>query len=101
MVGEPEVLRGLGSQLELIHRPFLPCLGVTAYLGHRKAIEHLIVNRVHGHQLALQVGRELGEHQAVFSQGALDLVAIGAALGGAFQIDHACIPTGNLHALIT
>ena len=98
--GEAEVLRGLRGVEHLLHRPLLPCLGVAANLGRGEAVEAGVVGRVHCDELALQVGREFGDLEAVLRERALDLVAVGLALGGVLQVEQAAVPARDLHALV-
>jgi hypothetical protein len=65
-----------------------------------EAVEGLVIGRVNGDELALQMGRELGDRDAVTAGDALHLVAIGVALGGLGEIEQARIPGRHLDALI-
>src|SRR5580698_6411662 len=53
------------------------------------------------HELALKMGRQLGDLKPRLSDDAADVVAVVLALGGQLQIEEAPIPGGNLHALET
>jgi hypothetical protein len=76
-----------------------PRLRLAAQLRRGKAVERRVVGGVHGHQLALQVGRQLRHLEASLGQGALDLVAVGLALRGLLEIEQAAIPTRDLQPL--
>ena len=54
---EAEIGRGARCQKQLRHRPFLPGGGIAAHLLGRKAVEQQVVGRVHGDELALDMGR--------------------------------------------
>ncbi len=51
-------------------------------------------------ELALEMGGELGDLDAVFLEHAAQVVAIGFAFGGFVQIEEAAVPCGNLDAFI-
>ena len=56
---------------------------------------------MHGDQLALQMGRELGDLRGrAAAHDALDLVAIGFGLGRLLQVEQARVPGRDLHALV-
>ena len=57
----PRLLRRLSPQLHLLDRPGLARLGVAAHLRRREAVERLVIGRMHGDELALQMGRQLGD----------------------------------------
>ena len=67
------------------------------FLG-REVVELQVVGRMHRHQLALQVRRELGGLDAVLGGDALELVAVGLALGRLGEIHDARVPARQLHA---
>ena len=96
--GQAHPAGGLRPHQDLVHRPGLPRLGIAPHGGGDPAVEHLVIGRVHGHQLALHVGGKLGDLEAEVGQDALDLVAVGVALGGQLQVEEAAVPGGNLHA---
>ena len=98
--GQAHPAGGLGAHQHLVHRPGLAGLGIAAHGGGDPAVEHLVIGRVHRHQLALHVGGQLGDLQAEVGQHALDLVAVGVALGGELQVEQAPVPGGDLHALV-
>ena len=50
--------------------------------------------------LALEMGREFGDLDADVGELALDLVAIGLALGGLVEIEEAPVPGRDLDALV-
>ena len=55
---------------------------------------------MHGDELALQVARELRDHEAAGLQLAAQLVAVVLARGGQLEVKQAPIAAGNLHASI-
>ena len=89
---EAEVAAGLGGELELLDRPGLALGGLAAHLGRGEAVERRVIGRMHRDQLALQVGRQLGDLDAASRQRAGELVAIVLALGGALEVDAAARP---------
>jgi hypothetical protein len=68
--------------------------------GRGKGIELRVEGGMHRHELALEMGGQLGDRQALVGQQAGDLVAIGLAFRRQVQIEQALVPTGNLHALV-
>jgi hypothetical protein len=95
---EAEPFRGDGRVTHLIDRPCLARLGVAAHLGRRKRVEALVIGRMHGDQLALEMGRQLRQLDAGVLENALDLVAIGVALGSLGEVEQATVPARDLHA---
>src|SRR5271165_16094 len=55
---------------------------------------------MHRDELTLQMGGQLGEHDAGLRQGAPDLVAIHFAVGSAIEIEQPPVPGRDLHALV-
>ena len=74
---EAEMLRGRQRHLHLLDGPFLPRLRVAAHFRRGKAVEGLVIGRMDGDELALQMGRKLGDLDAVLARLAGELVAIG------------------------
>ena len=89
--------RGLG---DLIHRPGLPRLRIAVHRSGRKGVEGRIIGRVHGDQLALQVGRKLGDRQPGVGTDAAHLVGIGRTLRAEVQIEQPGVPAWDLDALV-
>lgn len=69
MRGDPQIGAGSGGRQHLLHCPLLPPQQVAANLGRGETIETRVLGGVQRHQLALQVGGQLGELQAVLRQG--------------------------------
>ena len=46
VLGQPEVVRGLGGPLQLLHGPFLSRLGVAMHRCGGKTVQHGVVNRM-------------------------------------------------------
>ena len=90
---QAQIRRRLGRVQHLLHGPLLARRRIAAHLGRGEAVEAGVVGRVHGHELALQVGRQLGDLQPVLRQRALHFVAIGLALGGVLQVEQAGRPS--------
>src|SRR5262249_28833883 len=55
---------------------------------------------MHCNQLSLEMGRKLSHLKAVGLQHGLNLVAVGAALGGSLQIEQSTVPGRNLYSLV-
>ncbi len=85
---------------QLIDRPCLTRRAVAANRAGCKAVEGFVIGWMHRDELALQMGGQFGERDAGLRQGALDLVAIRIAVGGAIEIEQPPVPGRNLHALV-
>ncbi len=77
MGGETEVLGGGEGFLHLIHGPFGAGLGVAADSRRGKTIELAVIGRVDGDELALQVGRKLGDLQSCVRCHTFYFIAVG------------------------
>ena len=97
---EAEIAARSRRELDLLGRPFLACLGVAAHLRRGESVERVVKDGIDRDQLALQMGRELGDLDPVLGGGALQLVAIGLALRGLLEVDEARVPGRDLHALV-
>ena len=95
---EAQCARGLGRPQHLLDGPFLARLRIAAHLRCREGVEGLVIGRVHGDELALEMGRELGDLEPCFDR-ALDLVAIGLAGRGLLEVEQPGVPGRDLHAL--
>src|SRR5213593_3486955 len=60
MLGHAEPARRPRRQLDLLDRPGSTRLRVAADFGRREGVERGVVSGMHGHQLALQMRRQLG-----------------------------------------
>ena len=100
VAGQAEPLRRLGGEHHLRDRPLLASLGVAAHLRCGEGVERDVVSRVDRDQLALQVARELGQRDAGILERALDLVAVGIALGGLGEVEQPGVPARDLHPLV-
>ena len=69
-------------------------------LLRREGVEQRVIRRMHRNELALQMGGELRDAEAVRREVTDQLIAIGFAFGGAVEIEEPSVPTGDLHALI-
>ena len=78
MARKPEIARCLGRHHELVDGIGLPLLGLAMERWRRKGVERLVIGRVHRHQLALEMGRELGDGEPMLPGNALDFLAIAA-----------------------
>jgi hypothetical protein len=86
--------------MQLLHRPLLAPGRVVAHFGRGEAVEAGVVGRMHGHQLALQMSRELGDLDAVPPEHAFHFVAVGLAFRGRLEIEEAGVPARDLHPLV-
>ena len=77
---ETQAPRSLRGVKHLLHRPFLPLGRLAMHLRRRKCVKRLVVGRVHGDELALQMGRKLGDREPVARGDSLEFVAIGLRL---------------------
>ena len=57
--------------MHLLDRPFLPRRRIAAHLRRGEAVEQLVVGRMDGDELALEMGRKLGDLDAVLASDAL------------------------------
>ncbi len=99
MLGQAEIGRRFRRQIHLIHRPGLTLGWIATHLWCRKTIKRLIVSWMHGDQLALQVGRQLGDLDTVLARDSFDLVTIGLRPSRLLEIEQPPIPAWHLHAL--
>ncbi len=84
----------------LLHRPFLALLGIAVHLGRRESVESLVIGRMHGHELSLEMRRQLGDLDAVLLGGTPHFIAIRLGFGRLLEIDEPWIPACDLHALV-
>ncbi len=57
---EPKVLRRLGRHHQLLDRPFLPLGRLAVDLFRRDGVEGVVISRVYGDELAVQMACKLG-----------------------------------------
>ena len=93
-------LRRLGGGEQLVDRPFLPFGGLAVHGGRREGVECLVIRRMDGDELSLEMGRELGDLDAVRFRDAEHLVAIGLRLCRLLEVEDAAVPARDLHALV-
>ncbi|MNR27059.1 hypothetical protein D3C85_1443100 [compost metagenome] len=84
---QSQALAGAGGQFQLVDGPFGPCLGLAAQVRGGEVIEQGIERRMHGHQLALQVSRQLTDLDACLGADGFQLVAVTLTFRGAGQVD--------------
>ncbi len=99
VLGYAEPARGACRELYLFNRPGGPRRGLAADFGRREGVERGVVRGMDGHQLPLQMRRQLGDLQPALGEDAFYLVAVGLALGCFGEIEQASVPAGDLHAL--
>jgi hypothetical protein len=69
-------------------------------MGRGEAVKRGVIGRMHGDELALQMGGQLRYGEAMAGSHTLHLVAIGIRLRRLGEIEQPGIPGGDLHALI-
>ena len=77
---EAEIAAGAGGELHLVDAQAWRAFGVAAHLRRREGIERVVEDRIDRHQLALEVGGEFGDLDAVLRRDPLQFVAVGPAL---------------------
>ena len=98
---EPEVFGCRQRHLDLLDSPFLARLRIAAHLRCREPVEGFVIGRMNGDELALQMGGEFGDLDAVFAGLAGEFVAIVLGRGSLLQIDQLARPGRHLDALVT
>src|SRR6266550_3663918 len=98
VLGDAEPARRARRELHLLDCPGGPRRGLAADFGRRERVERGVVRGMDGHQLALQMRRQLGHLEAALGQDAFYLVTVGLALGGFGEVEEALIPAGDLDA---
>src|SRR6266516_992305 len=99
VLGYAEPARGACRELYLFDRPGGPRRGLAADFGRREGVERGVIRGMDGHQLTLQMRRQLGDLEAALGEDAFYLVTVGLALGGFREVEQAGIPAGDLDAL--
>ncbi|VVN73895.1 hypothetical protein PS685_05192 [Pseudomonas fluorescens] len=84
---QSQALAGAGRQFQLVDGPFGPRLGLAAQMRGGEVLEQGIERRMHGHQLALQVSRQLTDFDACLSADGVQLVAVALTFRGTGQVD--------------
>ena len=100
VAGEPHVLRGLGGELHLLLAPGAAVLRLAVDGGGGEGIEALVIGRMHGDELALQMRGKFGDLDAIGAGHTQHLIGIGLGLGGLLQVEEAAVPAGDLDALV-
>ena len=95
---DAEILRRFQRQLHLLHRPLLAGLRIAAHFRRCKTVERLVIGRVNGNQLALQMGGKLGHLDTVLARDPGKFVAIILRFRRFFEIDQLSGPSRHLHA---
>src|SRR6056297_1933250 len=85
----------------LIDGPFLPGLRVAVHRRVGEPVEGHVICGVHGDELALQMGRKLGDLDAVLARDPLHLVTILLRRRGLLQIEEPPVPAWHLHTQVT
>ncbi|MNY01540.1 hypothetical protein D3C86_1340740 [compost metagenome] len=98
---DAEIFRGFQRELHLLHRPLLTRLRVAAHFRCGKTVKGLVIGRVNGDELTLQVGGKLGYFDAVLARDAGELVAIILRFRRFFEIDQLPGPGRHLHTGVT
>ena len=95
---EAQVAARLGRELHLFDRPCRALGWLAVQMRRREAVEELVVGGMDGHQLAFEVGGELGDLHAARAHPAGQFVAVVLALGGLGDIDEGRIADRHLDA---
>jgi hypothetical protein len=70
------------------------------HLSRRESVERLVEGGIDRDKLTLQMGRKLGNRQAVAFGRSGDLVAIGLRLRSLGEVEQASVPSRNLDTLV-
>ena len=87
MGGEAEASAGDCGVLDLLDCPFLAALGIAVNFRRHEPVELRVEGGMDRDQLALQVGRKLGDAEALVGPHALDFVTVGLAFGRLAEIE--------------
>ena len=98
MLGHAEPARRARRELDLFDRPCGPRRRLAADFGRGEGIECGVVGGMHGHELALQMRRQLRHLEPALGQDAFDFITIGLALGRFAEVEQSGIPTRDLDA---
>src|SRR5262249_31633032 len=79
----------------------LPRLRIAFHLSRSESVECLVIGGMHRDELALEMGREFTDRQAVSDSHTLDLVAIGLRRRSLVEIEQSSVPRRNLDSLIS
>src|SRR4029077_17524925 len=94
---EAEVAAGRRRGFDLLDGPAGAGLGLATHGRGGEAVDERIVRRGDGDEVALEMGRELGDDQAMLPESALDLVTVGPARGRLLEVEQTRVPGGNLN----
>ena len=97
---DAEIFRGGDRLADLIDRPFLPGFGIAVDFFRRECVEGGVKGGIDRDELALEMGRQLGDLDAVGAGLTLQIVAVAFGFGGLGEIEQASVPGRDLHALI-
>ena len=95
--GQAEIAGRPGGEMELVHRPLLARGGIAVGRWRREPVERDVVGRVHGDELALEMGRQLRQFDPGLRERAQHLVAVGPAFRGAGEVEQPRVPARYLH----
>ncbi len=95
---EAEPARRARREPHLLDRPGLALGGAAPHGLGREGVEGRVVGGVHGHELALQVRRQLSHGEPVRRDRAGHLVTVGLRLRCPREVEQALVPGRDLHA---
>ena len=95
---QAKVCRGGQRLAELVHRPLLTRLRPAAHGLRGKPVEQKIIGRMHGNELALQMGGQFGENRTVCAQPPGQLLRVIARGGRKADIHQAHVARRHLQA---
>ncbi|MNV46113.1 hypothetical protein D3C71_1379320 [compost metagenome] len=96
---QAQALRGLGGQLDALHRPRAARGRIAMQVRGSEAVAQGVVGRVHCHQLAEDMRGEFADHQPVASQHRDHVIAVLLAVRGFLHIEQAFVPGRDLQGL--
>ena len=98
-LGQAQPARRARRQQQVAPGPFGARRRIASDRRRREGVEHRVVGRMHGQQLAEDVRGQFADDQAVAGQHAGDLVAIVLAGRGQFHVEEALVPGRHLQGL--
>ena len=98
MSGQPQVLRCLCRQQQLVDGPGLSRCGISLHFRGGKTIKHLVIGWVHGYQLTLQMRRQFRDFNLTLRQHAFEIIAVAGAFSSRSKIEQSGFPAWNLNS---
>src|SRR5260370_2742892 len=95
-----EIVAGARGELDLVDSPSLARLRIAAHFRRREGVERIVIGRIDGDELPLEMGGEFGDDDSMLGGGALQFIAIGPALRRLAQVYQTRVPGSDLDAPI-